>query len=138
MLTPSAEGGRVKLSASPKIAGYEFRTTSVVIGWKTSASTRKVAVSDHVVPETETVRPSCSSPEGSMRVNGQGPAMQEARALRNSLPSPASSDVDAVAARHLPSGEHCKWAAQGTLPSFIASNARTVLPIVTTLAVLIE
>src|SRR6266568_2281080 len=108
MLTPSAAGGRVKFKASPKIAGYELRTTSVVIGCTTSASTRKVAVSDQEVPATDMVRPSWSSPVASMRVNGQGPAMQEARALRNSLPSPASSAVDAVAALHLPSGEHCK------------------------------
>src|SRR5438045_3356809 len=138
MLTPSADGGRVKLRASPKIAGYEFRTTSVVIGCTTSASTRKVAVSDHVVPETEMMRPSCASPDGSMRVNGHGPEMQEARALRNSFPSPASSEVDPVAAFHLPSGEHCRWAAQGTPPSLTASNARTALPMGTVLAVLIE
>src|SRR5438034_10955745 len=115
MLTPSAEGGRMKLRASPKIAGYEFRTTSLVIGWTTSASTRKVAVPDHVVPETEMVRLGCSSPLLSIRVNGHGPAMHEALALRNSLPSPASSEVDSVAALHFPSGEHCRCAAHGTL-----------------------
>src|SRR5215469_14643936 len=104
MLTPSAAGGKVKFSVSPKIAGYEFRTRSLVIGCTTSASTRNVAVSDQVVPETEMERPLWLSPEVSILVNGQGPAMHEARAFRNSFPGPASRVVFAVAAFHLPSG----------------------------------
>src|SRR5260370_23145186 len=72
--------------------------------------------------ETLMVAPSCSSPEVSILVNGHGPAMQEARALRNSLPAPASSEAVATAAFHFPSGEQGGWLAQGTLPVLIASN----------------
>ena len=42
--------------------------------------------------------------------------MQESLALRNSLPSPASIVVEAIAAFHFPSGEHGGWSLHGTLP----------------------
>src|SRR6266542_2497253 len=104
----------------------------------TSASTRNVAVSDQATAETETVRPGWVSPSVSILVNGQGPAMQEARALRNSFPAPASSETVPVAAFHFPSGEHGGVPLHGTLPVFSISNDRTALPTVIALAALIE
>jgi len=43
------------------------------------------------------------TPSPSIFVKGQGPAMHDARALRNSLPGPASIAADPSAACHLPS-----------------------------------
>src|SRR6202011_5590615 len=109
-----------------------------MVGRTTSASSKKVAVSDQAMAETLTVRPGVSRVDRLIFVKGHGPAIQEARALRNSLPSPASSEALAVEAFHLPSGEHCRWAVHGTLPVLTASKARTELPMVTSVAVLIE
>src|SRR6266536_5495071 len=112
--------------------------TSVVMGWTTSASTKKVAVSDQLVAEMLIVRPSRAKPDKSSFVKGQGPAIQEARAFRNSLPGPASSETWPTAAFHLPSGEHGRWPAQGMFLVFTASNDRTALPMVATVPVLME
>src|SRR5205085_11403610 len=104
----------------------------------TSASTRKVAVSDHTSAEIEIVLPVRSKLVVSIFVNGQGPAMHDARALRNSFPAPASSNVLPLAAFHLPSGEHGGWPLHGTLPTFETSKERTALPTVATVPLLIE
>jgi hypothetical protein len=44
--------------------------------------------------------------------------MQESRALSYVFPTPASSEVEAIAPFHLPSGEQGGWPLQGTLPLF--------------------
>src|SRR5580704_12508990 len=98
------------------------------MGWTTSASSRNVAVSDQSRAETMIVRPPCEKWSESILVNGHGPAMQEARAFRNSLPVPASSVAEPTAARHLPSGEHGRCPLQGTLPLFSTWNVCTELP----------
>src|ERR1700757_762876 len=66
-----------------------------------------------------------------MCVNGHGPAMQEARAERNWLPTPASIVAFPTAAFHLPSGEHGVCFLQGTLPLFSTSKVCTSLPTLT-------
>src|SRR5579864_4625811 len=108
------------------------------MGWTTSASTRNVAVSDHVIAETWTIRAGCSSSEVSILVNGHGPAMHEARALRNSLPAPASREMVPTAAFHFLSGEHSDAPLQGTFPLFTTSNDRTALPTFSSAALLTE
>src|SRR5450432_3259676 len=105
-LTPSWVGGRVKLSVWPKITGYSSRTSELMAVWYTSASIRKVAVSDQLRAVTLMLRPPRMNPLESMRVNGQGPAMQEAVILLNVLSAPASSETVATVAFHFPSGEH--------------------------------
>src|SRR6185437_1918949 len=108
------------------------------MGWTTSASTRKVAVSDQIIALTVMVRPSCSTLGSSIRVNGHGPAMQDARILRNSLPAPASRVAAPIAALHFPSGEHGGCSLHNTLPLFCTSKGCTVMPTAITVAVLIE
>src|SRR5882724_2153157 len=138
MLIPSADPVTVKFSACPKITGCDVRTMSATIGRKTSASSRKVAVSDQFRADTFTSRPPCRKSSASIVVNGHGPAIQEVRALRNSFPSPASSDAEPIAAFHLPSGEHGGRFLQGTLPVFATSKVLTALPTLAVLVVLIE
>src|SRR5438445_13606525 len=101
------------------MTGWDCRTLSATIGWYTSASSRKVAVSDHARAETWRRR---LSREGtsSILVKGHGPAIQETLALRNSFPAPASSATDPSAAFHFPSGEHGGFPLHGTLPVFSA------------------
>src|SRR5208283_2968640 len=106
--------------------------------WNTSASNKNVAVSDQSRAATIIVRPPWLHLSDSIFVNGQGPAMQEARALRNSLPAPASRDTELIAAFHLPSGEHGRCFLQGTLPWFSISNALATLPTLKSLWVLME
>src|SRR6516162_11584020 len=103
---PSAEEGKVKFSDGPKITGKDSCTISLTMGWKTSASSKNVVVSDQLRADTEIAWPPCEKSSFSILVKGQGPAMQETRALRNSLPSPASRVVDPIDALHRPSGEH--------------------------------
>src|SRR5438034_728999 len=78
---------------------------SPTMGWNTSASTRKVAVSDQLRADTVMVRPPRRNVSFSNLVKGHGPAMQEARTFRNSLLSPASNVRPPILAFHLPSGE---------------------------------
>src|SRR5690242_18656310 len=104
----------------------------------TSASTRKVAVSDQTSAEAVMVRPGRSGLLVSILVKGHGPAMHEARTLRNSFPPPASSTVLPAAAFHFPSGEQGGWPLQRTLPIFCTSNGRTALPTVATFEDLTE
>src|SRR6266702_5014440 len=105
MLTPSAVGGKVKFKVFPKITGYDSRTLELIEVRKTSACKRKVAVSDQSRALTVIFRPPCSKPLASSRVNGHGPAMQDARTSRNSLSGPASRVRDPVAAFQFPSCE---------------------------------
>ena len=83
MLTLSALAGRVNERPSPKTAGYDQCSLWLIIGRNTSASKRKVAVSDQSRAETVRIRPPWVTKSASIRVKGHGPAMQEARALRN-------------------------------------------------------
>src|SRR5690242_1744585 len=106
MQGPSALAGSVNSMASPNLIGYDIRTISLIIVRVTSASTRKVTVSDQLRTDARKFRPGLVLFSDSTLVNGHGPAMQERRALRNSLPSPASRDTEPIAAFHLPSGEH--------------------------------
>src|SRR6185312_7673355 len=115
-LTPSAVGGSVKFNACPKITGYDSRTFDVIASWYTSASSRNVAVSDHASADTLIFRPPCANPLESIRVNGHGPAMHEARTFSNVLSTPASSDADPVDAFHFLSGEHSIFFSHGTFP----------------------
>src|SRR5678810_1302004 len=137
MLTPSAEPGTVKFRAWPNLTGCDVRTMSLTMGRNTSASSRNVAVSDQLRAVTFTSRPPCRKSSDSILVKGQGPAMHEVRALRNSLPSPASSDAPPMAAFHCPSGEQGGCFRQGTLPVFTTSKVLTALPTLTVLVVLI-
>ncbi len=118
MLTPSCGGGRTKLSVRPKVTGYDSRTLELIALRNTSASSRKVAVSDQSSALAVIVRPPRSKPLESILVNGHGPAMQDARALRNSLPVPASSVMEPSDAFHRPSGEQGACRLHGTLPWF--------------------
>src|SRR5262249_32879349 len=138
MLSPWAAGGSVKFRDLPETNGYEYLTTSLIIGRTTSASTRKVAVSDQVIADTRIIRPGCSSSEVSIFVKGHGPAIHEARALRNSFPAPASSAIAPSEAFHLLSGEQRGAPLHGTFPVFTASNGRAALPTFSSVAVLIE
>src|ERR1700687_90598 len=138
MLTPSADPGTVKFRAWPKITGCDFRTMSLTMGRNTSASSRNVAVSDQFLADTFTSRPPCRKSSSSTLVNGHGPAMHEVRALRNSFPSPASSDAEPIVAFHFPSGEQGGCFRQGTFPVFATSKVFTALPTLAVLVVLIE
>ena len=88
----------MKLNPGPKNTGYDSRTFEVIAVWNTSAWSRNVAVSDQSTAEAVMVRPPFTNPLGSICVKGQGPAMQEALASRNSLPAPASISIDPEAA----------------------------------------
>src|SRR5215467_187132 len=138
MLSPWAAGGSVKFNELPETNGKEYLTTSLIIGRTTSASTRKVAVSDQVMADTWIVRPGCSSSAVSILVKGHGPAIHEARALRNSFPAPASSAIAPREAFHLLSGEQRGAPLHDTLPIFTTSNGRTALPTFSSVALLIE
>src|SRR5216683_6250397 len=94
----------------------------------TSASMRKLAVSDQFLTKTPTWRPPAEKESFSILVNGQGPAIQETRASWNSLPSPASSVTPPSAAFHFPSGEQGEWRAHGISPVFTTSNVFAELP----------
>src|SRR5512146_2470694 len=98
------------------------------MGWYTSASNRKVAVSDQLSTEIFTMRPLSEKSVPRVRVKGQGPAMQDTRGLRNWLPSPASREMEPSSAFHLPSGEQDRPPSQGTLPVFATWNVLTALP----------
>jgi len=54
--------------------------------------------------------------------------MQETLAFRNSFLSPASSDMEPIAAFHLPSDEHGARLSQGWFPVLATSNVFTALP----------
>src|ERR1041384_8689276 len=101
---------------------------ALCITWMTSASTRNVAVSDQLRAVAVIFCAGVEMSSDSIRVNGQGPAMHDTRALRNSFPVPASSVTDPIVAFHLPSGEQGAWWSQDTLPAFFTSNAFTALP----------
>ncbi len=73
MLTPSADPGTVKFNVWPKITGCEVRTMSLTMGRKTSASSRKVAVSDQFLADTFTSRPPFRKSSSSILVNGTRP-----------------------------------------------------------------
>src|ERR1043165_4037772 len=96
---------------------------SLTMGCTTSASTKNVAVSDQLRADTVSMRPFGEMSSSSTLVNGQGPAMHEVRALRNSLFSPASRVFEPIAAFHFPSGEHGGRLAQGMFPMFATSKA---------------
>src|SRR5580658_3267262 len=105
---------------------------------KTSASTRKVAVLDQSNAEAVMMRPPLTKPLGLMRVKGHGPAMHEARALRKTLPGPASRVTDPVDAFQYPLGEHGDCWLHGTSPWLTTWKVFTALPMfesVCTLAV---
>ena len=85
-------------------------------------------MSDQSNAETSIVRPCCWKPLESIRVNGQGPAMHEARTLRNSLPIPASRVIEALVAFQLPSGEQGAWRLHGMFPRLTTWKVLTALP----------
>ena len=95
-------------------------------------------MSDQLRADTLSMRPPCDTSSSSILVNGQGPAIQEVLAFRNSLPSPASSDSEPIEAFHFPSGEHGGCFLQGTFPAFATSKARTALPTFAEVVVLME
>src|SRR5208283_1838485 len=105
ILGPSAAGGKVKLKVRSKITGYESRVMSLNVGWITSASMRKVVVSDQFRTATLMLRPPREKLSDTICVKVHGPAMQVTLAFWNSFPSPASREVEAMAAFHFPSGE---------------------------------
>src|SRR2546426_891793 len=84
------------------------------------------------------LRPPRERSSASIFVKGQGPAIQEALAFRNSFPSPASMVTEPIAAFHFPSGEHGGLPSHGTLPVFITSNVLTELPTFTDVVVFVE
>src|SRR5690242_10658982 len=118
MHTPSAVAGSVKLSARPKITGWDSCTMSVTMGWNTSASNKNVAVSDQTRTDALIFCPPIENPSFSIFVNGQGPAMHDTLAFRNSFPAPASKDMEPMAAFQRPSGEHGSCRLHGTFPVF--------------------
>src|ERR1700727_2810794 len=68
------------------------------------------------------------NPLESMRVNGQGPAMQEAVIFSNVLSAPASSDTVWEVAFHFPSGEHGERWSQDTFPWLTTWKVLTAKP----------
>src|SRR6266496_5935303 len=111
---------------------------SPTMGCTTSASNKKVAVSDQFRAETWILRAPLAMPPGSILVKGHGPATQEARAFRNSFPSPASMDAEAIVAFHFLSGEQGSRPLQGTLPVFTTWNICTALPTLTAVVAFME
>src|SRR5258708_4552816 len=105
MLAPWPVGGMVNVMARPKIDGYALRIVSLTIVRTTSASARKVTVSDQARTETAIFRPPRENPSDSIFVNEHGPAIQDTLTFWNSCPSPASRDWEPIVAFHLPSGE---------------------------------
>src|SRR5277367_5718247 len=110
------------------MAGYASRVASLGMSRVTSASTRNVTVSDQLRTVTVMVRPGRGPAPVSILVNGQGPAMQDTRALLNCSPAPASIVMLPIDALHLPSGEHGGLFPQGTLPMFGTANVLAALP----------
>src|SRR5450631_111026 len=94
----------------------------------TSASSRNVAVSDQSSAEAVMVRPPLANPLESIRVKAQGPAMQEALALRNSFSGPESNVTEPEDAFQFPSGEQGAWALHGTFPLLTTWNVCAALP----------
>src|SRR6185503_17466953 len=89
---------------------------------KTSASRANVVVSDQLRTEAVMTRPALEKPSDATSVNGHGPEMHDRRALRNSLPAPASRETLPTEAFHLPSGEQGGCRAQGTFPVLTISK----------------
>ena len=87
-----------------------------------------MAVSDQSRANAVMIWSPCERRSASIFVKGQGPAIHEARALRNALPAPASKVAEPMAAFHLPSGEQRDSPLQGTLPLFSISKILTALP----------
>src|SRR5579871_5599813 len=128
MLMLSAAEGRVNERLSPKITGYVQCSMWLIMGRKTSASKRNVAVSDQSSADTLIIWPPCDKRSPSILVKGQGPAIHEARASRNTFPEPASSKAAPGRAFHLPSGEQGRCPLHGTLPLFSISKVFAALP----------
>src|SRR5215469_2460064 len=105
---------------------------------KTSASSKKVVVSDQLRTEALITRPPFEKLSASIVVNGHGPAMQESLAFRNSFPSPASRVAEPIAAFHSIPGEHGGLPWQGTFPLFTTPNVFTALPTFSAVVVEIE
>src|SRR4051794_35476304 len=84
------------------------------------------------------LRPPREKPSTSILVKGQGPAIQETLAFRNSFPAGASMVADPITAFHFPSGEHGSRPSQGTLPLFTTWNVFTALPTLTVVVALME
>src|SRR5713101_5490729 len=84
------------------------------------------------------VRPPREKPSDSIFVKGHGPAIQDALAFWNSLPSPASRDAEPIAAFHRPSGEQGCRPLHGTLPVLTTWNVFTALPMFAAVVALIE
>src|SRR5579863_483504 len=95
----------------------------------TSASSTKLTVSDQSRTLTLIFLPLREKLSVSIRVNGQGPAMQVTLPSRNSFPSPASSEAPPTAAFHFPSGEQGGCSRQGTLPRLATSKLFSTLPV---------
>src|ERR1700674_3728513 len=102
---------------------------SLVMGRTTSAASKKVTVSDQLRMETLKRRRSGEKDSCSTLVKGQGPAMQETLAFRNSLPSPASNVREPRDGFHLPQGESCGCLLHGAFPLFTICKVFTALPI---------
>src|ERR1700722_12895525 len=94
----------------------------------TSASTRKLAVSDQSRAVISILGVGIVKSPDSSLVKGHGPAIQDTRTLRNSSPFGASRENLLAAAFHLPSGEQGLWPLHGTSPVFTTSNCFTRLP----------
>src|SRR4026209_1582738 len=138
MLTPSAVAGKVKFRARSKITGVDLRMLSLTMGRKTSASSKKVVVSDQLRADTLMAMLVREKPSDSILVKGHGPAIQDTLAFRNSFPSPASKKAEPIAAFHFPSGEHGWRPLQGTLPVLSTWNIFTALPMFTDVVALME
>src|SRR5690242_4458131 len=94
----------------------------------TSASTRKLAVSDQASAVISILCIGWANSAGCSRVKGHGPAIQDMRMLRNSSLFWASREKVLVEAFHLPSGEQGRWPLHGMFPVFSTSNCFTTLP----------
>ena len=75
---------------------------------------------DQLRADAVILRPPWMKPLSSIRVKGHGPAMQDARTLRNSLSGPASSETEAEEAFQLPSGEQGDLWSHGIFAVFTA------------------
>src|ERR1017187_4922070 len=108
------------------------------MGCTTSASTRKVTVSDQLRTETLRWRRSGVKFSCSIFVKGHGPAMQETLALRNSLPSPASSDKEPIVPFHLLPGAQGGGLLHGVFPVLIIWKVLTALPMLASVVAFTE
>src|SRR5690349_20332860 len=104
----------------------------------TSACSKNVVVSDQLRTDALMVRPPREKLSVSILVKGQGPAMQDNLAFRNSLPSPASSIAEPIAAFHCIPGEHGGLPSHGTLPVLTIWKVLTALPTLTAVVVSTE